>query len=143
MRETSIWITNLHRWYCGFRGSSVYFIYTRQNRWMDCLNSDIYSDKWRLAKWQPYAYLKLICMYGYQNTNLELTLAFNIMSSEFVQHLYTGCGVWIAISTISCWLAEVTVYDSMRSALTESLKRRISAILCLWSREKELHNYFY
>ena len=41
---------------------------------------------------------------GFQNTNLGLTLAFNIMTSEFVQVLHTGCGHWVGISTIACKL---------------------------------------
>ena len=85
---------------------------------------------------------------GFQNTNLGLTLAFNIMTSEFVQVLHNGCGHWVAISTIGCKLGEVNIYDSMRSALTESLKRQIPAILCLPIQTKEvtlkykrLHSY--
>ena len=76
---------------------------------------------------------------GFQNTNLGLTLTtFNIMTSEFVQVLHTGCGHWVAISTIGCKLGEVNVYDSMRPALTKSLKKQISAILCLPIQKKEL-----
>ena len=68
---------------------------------------------------QPHPH---IC--GFQNTNLVLTLAFNIMTSEFVQVLHTGCGHWVAISTIAFKLGEVNVYDSMRPALTESLTKK-------------------
>ena len=60
------------------------------------------------------------------------------MTSEFVQVLHTGCGHWVAMSTIACKLGEVNVYDSMRPALTESLKRQISAILCLPIQKKEV-----
>ena len=70
------------------------------------------------------------------------------MTLEFVQVLHTGCGHWVAISTIACKLGEVNVYDSMRPALTESLKRQISAILCLPIQKEQftlkyehLHSY--
>ena len=53
-----------------------------------------------------------------------------------------------AISTIGCKLGKVNVYDSMRPALTESLKRQIPAILSLPIQKKEvtlkyehLHSY--
>ena len=42
------------------------------------------------------------------------------------------------ISTIGSKLGEVNIYDSMRSALTESLKRQIPAILCLPIQTKEV-----
>ena len=53
------------------------------------------------------------------------------MTAESIQLLHTGCGHWVAISTIGYKLAEVNVYDSMRPALTDNLNRQISAILCL------------
>ena len=60
------------------------------------------------------------------------------MTSEFVQVLHTGCGHWVGISTIASKLCEVNVYESMRPALTKSLKRQISAILCLPLQKKEV-----
>ena len=67
------------------------------------------------------------------------TLAFNIITLEFCpQVLHTGCGHWVAISTIACKLGEINVYYSMRPALPESLKRQISAILCLPIQKKEV-----
>ena len=59
------------------------------------------------------------------------------MTAESIQLLHTGCGHWVAISTIGYKLAEVNVYHSMRPVLTDSLKRQISAILCLPIQKKE------
>ena len=77
-------------------------------------------------------------MCGFQNTILDLTSFFNVRTLEFIQLLHTGCGHWVAISTIVLKLDEVNVYYSTRHALTDSLKRQISDIFYLPIQKKKV-----
>ena len=68
-------------------------------------------------------------MLGLQNTLLSYTLAFDVMTEEFVQVLHSGGNHWLAVSTIGCPPSTVKVYDSLYSELPTQTKEQICALL--------------
>ena len=66
---------------------------------------------------------------GLQDVSLGQTLCFEVESTEFVQVLHTGCGHWVAVSTIGCAPGKVDIYDSLSPAPTSDLKWQIAALL--------------
>ena len=70
--------------------------------------------------------------------NFRPDIIFQCKDIRVYPALHTGCGHWVTISTIVLKLDEVNVYYSMRHALTDSLKRQISDILCLPIQRRRL-----
>ena len=72
---------------------------------------------------------KLPHLNGFRMFALGHTLAFEIQKQEFIQILHTGCGHWVAISTVRCPNGAVNVFDSLPPAYTNDLQLQRAAIL--------------
>ena len=108
------------------------------SKWIDSLNTEdenvLLTGEWLNDK-LINAGQKLIKAYypnvfGFQDVSLGQTLAFDVLTDEFVQVLHTARGHWLTVSTIGCKSAEVDVFDSMLPGISSSLKNQIASLLC-------------
>ena len=76
---------------------------------------------------------------GLQDTNLGQTLTFDIQRSPIIHGLHTGDGHGAIISTYTCDLGFVDIYNSLPPAMSSSLPREIATIVCLPPTHREIN----
>lgn len=67
---------------------------------------------------------------GMQDTLLGSTLAFNVITNEFIQILHDSNLHWLLMSTFGCTDGQVNIYDSLMSPPSLQVQLQIASLLC-------------